>query len=130
MGRLTINTTEAQTFEATDPGLYNMTIDQIDDAAPSKAKGTLGTWIYYKHDDPNIQQRCGRARKFYPLEGPGSGFFMQLWKNLTGEDLPVGMENIDIDPDILLGKPVQVQLLLTKLDDGRMVNEVETVIAE
>lgn len=128
MRRATIDTSEAQSFEATEPGPYQMLVDQIDDPAPSEQKGTNGTWIYFKFQDPALAKKCGRVRKFYTLQGKGAGFFREFWKAATGEDLPVGQQAIDVDLDMGVGRPVIVSVG-NETYEGRLQNSVERVAA-
>lgn len=128
MRRATIDTTEAQSFEATEPGPYPMVVDEIKDIGPSEDKGTIGTWIYFKFQDPALQKKCGRVRKFYTVQGAGAGFFREFWKAATGEDLPIGQKGLDVDLDDAVGRPVVV-VVDNREWQGRMQNEVGRVAA-
>ena len=125
MPRYTIDLSEAQSFEATEPGVYPMTIDEFEEPKPSKEKGTLGTMVYFAFQDPAVAKRCGRARRWYALEGRGAGFFRELWKAATGEDLPIG-EKLDFDSDDAVGRPVNV-LIGNEDYNGSPQNTVEKV---
>jgi hypothetical protein len=128
MRRATIDTSEAQSFEATEPGPYHMVVDEIQDPGPSEDKGTFGTWVYFRFQDPALQRKCGRARKFYTLQGKGAGFFREFWKAATGEDIPAG-STIDVDLDNGVSRPVIVHIDNGEWQ-GRMTNEVGRVVAE
>lgn len=127
MRRAVIDTTEAQGFEPTEPGPYQMKVDEIEDPGPSKEKGTLGTWIYFAFLDPTIARKCGRVRKFYTLQGKGAGFFREFWKAATGEDIPLGQQ-LDVDLDLAVGRPVIVNVG-NEPYEGRLQNSVERVAA-
>lgn len=108
--RLTINTSEAQAFALAEPGPYSMKVER---AEPKKAKtGTNGVEVDFQFQDPNLQQKHGHVRRFYPIEGKGAGFFAEFWKQTTGEELPVGQEGIglDIELDDCLEAEVQVEI--------------------
>lgn len=127
MRRATVDTSEAQSFEAVEPGPYPMLVDEIADPGPSEQKGTNGTWVYFKFQDPAIALKAGRARKFYVLQGKGAGFFREFWKAVTGEDLPLGGP-IDVDLDDGVSKPCIV-LIGNETYEGRLQNSVERVSA-
>ena len=126
MRRATIDTSEAQSFEATEPGPYPMLVDEIEDPGPSEVKGTNGSWVYFTFQDPAIARKCGRVRKFYTLQGKGAGFFREFWKAATGEDLPIGTAAIDVDLDDGVGRPVIVNVG-NETYEGRLQNSVERV---
>lgn len=134
MPRVTINTAEALSFQPAEPGPYLMTIDKASD--PRKAdseKGTIGVDITFAFNDPDMSQRCGTIRRFYPITGKGVGFFADLWKVVTGEDLPIGKEggDLDVDTDELIGKVVQVDVgnRPDKDDPKKLWNEAKKVVA-
>lgn len=108
--RLTLNTTEAQSFELAEPGPYLMTIDKIDE--PRKTEKTVVVDIHFAFVDADVSQRCGSIRRTYPIQGKGAGFITELIKVVTGNEIPVGKEggNIDFDTDELIGKTVQVNV--------------------
>lgn len=126
MRRAVIDTSEAQSFEAVEPGPYQMTVDEIEDPAPSEVKGTNGTWVYFAFQDPALAKKAGRVRKFYTLQGKGAGFFREFWKAATGEDLPIGTQGIDVDLDDGVGRPVIVNVG-NETYEGRLQNSVERV---
>jgi hypothetical protein len=134
MPRVTINTQEAVSFELAEPGPYLMTIDKVGEPRRSESeKKTLGIDIEFAFADPDIAQRCGRIRRFYPIAGKGAGFFADLWKTVTGEDLPIGREggDIDVDTDELLGKTVQVDVTNESGSNGddKLWNTAKKVVA-
>jgi hypothetical protein len=127
MRRATIDTTEAQSFEAVEPGPYLMKVDEIKDPAPSEEKGTMGTWVYFAFQDPGVAKKAGRVRRFYPLVGKGAGFFREFWKAAAGEDIPVG-QTIDVDLDDGVGRSVLVNIGNEEYQ-GRTQNTAEKVVA-
>jgi len=127
MRRVTVDTTEAQSFEATEPGPYTMVVDEIEDPTPSKEKATLGGFWYFHFADPTIAKKCGRVRRWYPIEGKGAGFFRELWKACTGEDIPMDTK-IDVDLDDALGRTV-IASVGNEEYEGRLQNTIEKVVA-
>lgn len=105
--RLTIDTTEALSFEATEPGPYEMTVDKYE--GPEKGDKSTFMWIYFRFADPALDKRCGRVRRAYPIDGKGAGFFRDFWKAATGVDIPTNSV-IDVDMDDCLGRPVIVDI--------------------
>lgn len=131
MPRLTINTSEAVSFEPAEPGPYLMTIDSVGEPYESKSeKKTLGIDVEFAFADPAIAQRCGKVRRFYPVKGKGSGFFADLWKVVTGEELPIGQQggDIDVDTDDLIGATVQVDVG-NREHEGKVYNEAKKIVA-
>lgn len=126
MRRATIDTTEAQSFEAVEPGPYQMKVDEIENPQKTE-KGGTGTWVFFQFLDPAVAKKAGRARKFYMMNGKGAGFFRELWKALTGEDIPIGTQ-IDVDLDDGVGRPCVVQIG-NETYEGRLQNSVERVTA-
>ena len=126
--RATVDTTQAQSFEATEPGPYQMVVDEIEDPAVSQKSGSTGMWVYFKFADPTVQRRAGRVRKWYALNGEGSGFFREFWKAATGEDIPMGSDAFDVDLDDAQGRSVIV-LVGNETYEGRLQNTVERVSA-
>lgn len=135
MPRMTINTSEAQAFELAPPGPYLMTIDTVSEPRNSQSeKKTLGVDIDFAFSDPDMAQRCGKVRRFYPVKGKGAGFFADLWKVVTGNELPIGKEggDLDVDTDELLGQTVQVNVdnqPSQKPGDDRIFNIAKSVVA-
>lgn len=130
MRKLTIDATEAQSFEATEPGPYPMTVDEISDPAKSSdpnSSGNLYVWVYFAFADPTLAKKCGRVRRAYPIEGKGAGFFREFWKAATGEDIPIG-ETLDVDLDQAMGASVLVNVGNEDYQ-GRAQNTVEKVAA-
>lgn len=129
-GRLHVDLTEAQSFELAEPGPYIMTVDSFDDPE-QKEKGT-GLNIYFRFEDPDVDQKCGVQRRFFMLTGKGSGFFREFWKAATGEDLAVG-ESYDIDSDDAIGKRVMVEVSHRADDrpgkEGNQYNELGKITA-
>lgn len=126
MPRTTIDTTEAKSFEAVEPGVYPMTIGQVD-ISKSKEKGEPMMVVHYKFDDPQLDQKAGSVMRNYMLAGKGAGFARELIKAVTGEDIPVG-GHFDFDTDDLVGRPVLVTIK-NKEYEGRLQNDAEKVVA-
>lgn len=133
MPRLTINTAEAISFEPAEPGPYLMTIESVSEMRLSEEKKTPGVDVEFAFADPEISQRCGKIKRFYPIAGKGAGFFAELWKAVTGEEMPVGREggDIDVDTDQLLNVTVMVEVANRphKDDPNKIFNEAKKVVA-
>lgn len=125
MPRVTIDTTEAQSFEATEPGPYPMTTDtaELKESKETKLPMLL---VAFKFDDPATAKRCGRVQRNYMLAGKGAGFTREFLKAFN-IDIPIG-GSFDFDTDELVGRPVIVQI--TNRDyEGKLQNEVQSVVA-
>lgn len=114
MPRITLDLSEARSFEPTEPGPYPMVVDSID--GPSKSKpseknpnGVNGVTVTFKFQDPELDRKCGSVIRWYGIEGKSSGFFREFWKAATGEDIAIG-EVLDIDTDDAIGRPVTVEI--------------------
>lgn len=127
MGRITIDTNEAMSFEPTEPGPYAMTIDEFSEPFRSKEAKTLCVTVFFAFANPDIAQKCGRVARTYTLEGKGAGFFRELWKAATGEDIPLKTQ-IDVDTDDAVGRPVIVTIGNEEYE-GRLQNRAEKVVA-
>ncbi len=125
--RVSVNTSEAMSFEATEPGPYQMLVDSIEDPKPSKEKGTMGIMVHFAFQNPAIAQECGTVMRWYALEGKGTGFTREFWKAATGEDLPKE-ENLDIDLDDPIGRPVLCDII-NETYEGRSQNKVNGISA-
>lgn len=129
MGRLTVDTSEAQSFEAVEPGPYYMTVDEIDTGEDGTGlvseKGSRGVFIYYKFEDPNLHRYAGRTRRWYSIDGKGAGFFREVWKGITGEEIPMDAQ-IDVDPDDAIGRRVLVKVK-NESYEGRLQNVPDQV---
>lgn len=126
MPRVTIDTTEARSFEPTEPGNYEMTVESV--GAPEKGDKSTYLPITYRFDDPAIDKRCGTVIRNYPISGKGAGFFTELWKALTGEKIDIGLQGFDVDTDDIVGKHVIAQIENREYD-GRLMNDVKKVVA-
>lgn len=105
--RVTIDTTEAQSFELTEPGPYEMTVEKIE--GPTKGEKSTYVTVYYKFMDPSIAKKCGHVMRNYPIDGKGAGFFREFWKAATGQDIPLEAK-LDVDLDDAISRPVIVEI--------------------
>lgn len=133
MPRLTLDLTEARSFEPTEPGPYPMIVDSIDGPERSKPSeknpdGVLGVTVSFKFQDPELDRKCGTVIRWYGIQGKSSGFFREFWKAATGEDLPIG-DRFDIDTDDAIGRPVTVEIE-NEPYEGRIQNRAAKVTAE
>lgn len=126
MPRVTVDTSEALSFEPAEPGPYEMTIDKIE--GPKKGEKSNYMAVEFKFQDPEAQKKHGSVYRNYPIDGKGAGFFRDFWKAATGQDLPIGQKGLDIDTDDAMGRPVVVQLGNREYE-GRTLNEAERVSA-
>ena len=125
MPRVTVDTTEALSFEPAEPGPYEMTINKIE--GPNKGEKSNYMAVEFQFADPERQKKHGSVYRNYPIDGKGAGFFRDFWKAATGQDLPIG-GNFDVDTDDALGRPVIVQIGNREYQ-GRVLNEAERVTA-
>jgi hypothetical protein len=125
MPRVTIDTTEAQSFELVEPGPYPM---RVFAAEPTKSSNQLSMLtVQFAFEDPALDKKAGKVFRNYMLEGKGAGFTREFLKATTGEDFPVG-QTLDFDTDDVVGKPVTVQIT-HKEYEGRKSNEAASVVA-
>lgn len=125
MRKLTVDTSEAQSFEPVEPGPYPMTIHSISD--PVKGEKSTYVTVEFEFQDPAFAKRAGRVMRNYPITGKGAGFFREFWKGATGEDIPA-QAVIDVDLDIAVARHVIVQVGNREYE-GRIRNEAERVTA-
>ncbi len=126
--RVAVDTSEAMSFEATEPGPYQMLVDSIEDPKKSKGgKGPNGMMVHFAFQDPAIAQECGSVQRWFALEGKGTGFTRELWKAATGEDLPKEAA-LDIDLDDAVGRPVLVDIT-NETYEGRLQNAANRITA-
>lgn len=128
--RVTVDTTQAQSFEAVKPGPYQMLVDEITNPEKSKPStknpnGLLGVIVYFAFNDPEIARKAGRVQRWYALEGSGAGFFREFWKAATREDIPMDSK-IDVDLDLAIQKKV-VCTIGNEEYEGRLQNSLERV---
>lgn len=123
MPRITIDTTEARSFELAEPGPYPMTVHKIE--GPHKGDKARYIEVHYAFQDPAMDKKCGTVRRNYPIEGAGAGFSREFWKAATGEDIPIG-GTFDVDTDDAVGRPVLVTIGHREYQN-RFFNEAEKV---
>lgn len=127
--RVTVDTTQAKSFDLVEPGPYEMTIKSISEPKAPKddPKGDKGVEVEFAFQDPQLDQASGTVQRRYPIEGKGAGFFRDFWKAATGEDIPVGTK-LDVDLDNAIGRPVIVGITHRPWQ-GKTYNNAETVTA-
>lgn len=125
MPRVTIDTTEAQSFELVEPGPYPMRVNSAEPRQSSGGKSMLV--VEFSFDDPSLDKKAGKVFRNYMLEGKGAGFTREFLKATTGEDFPVG-QTLDFDTDDVVGKPVTVQIGHEEYE-GNKKNVAERVTA-
>lgn len=126
MPRVTVDTSEALSFEPAEPGPYEMSVHKID--GPHKGDKSNYMAVEFAFQDPNRDKKHGKVFRNYPIDGKGAGFFRDFWKAATGQDLPIGQKGLDIDTDDAVGRPVIVQIGNREYQ-GRIQNEAERVTA-
>ena len=126
MPRVSIDTTEALSFAATEPGPYPMTIATVE-VKVSKETNTPMMNVGFDFDDPSKQKECGKVFRNYMLGGKGAGFSRDFLKSAAGIDIPVG-GTFDFDSDDLIGRHLVVQIGNREYQ-GALQNEVERVIS-
>ena len=123
MPRVTIDTTEAQSFEPVEPGTYPMTIEAAE--ATKSGKGDAMLNVAFSFEDPVLSKSAGKVFRNYMLVGKGAGFTREFLKAVTGQDFPVG-QVLDFDTDDLVGRHIVAQVGNREYE-GRLQNEVERV---
>lgn len=126
MPRLQVDTSEAMSFEPVEPGTYECTVSKIE--GPEKGPNSDYVTAYFEPDDVAVLQRAGHFRKTLPINGKGAGFFREFWKATTGEDLAMGEDEIDVDTDDAIGRPVVVSITNEEYE-GALQNVVGRVVA-
>lgn len=116
MRRLTVDTSEAQSFELAEPGPYNMRVHSISD--PQTGPKAKYVEVQLEFEDPLTAKRCGRVFRNYPINGPGAGFFREFWKAATQEELPIGEAAVDVDLDAAIGARIVVDIGHSEARDG------------
>lgn len=121
--RMTVDTTQAKSFELVEPGPYEMTVKGIGE--PKKGPNATTVEVEFAFQDPKLDQSSGTIRRQYPIDGKGAGFFRDFWKAATGEDIPIG-QKLDVDTDDAIGKPVIVNVEHREYE-GKKYNEAKSV---
>lgn len=104
MPRIHFDPTEAVQFEIVDPGTYPMGITAVSDVE----QGPKAKYITIEFTHASADHK-GKVWRNYPIEGKGAGFFMDLWKKVTGET--IDQESMsEIDTDDLISQEVTVEL--------------------
>jgi len=130
MPRVTLNLTEAKSFEPVEPGVYTMSVSQVEPAVTgknAKQPGQAMLNVSFRFLDPAIDQRAGTVLRSFMLEGKGSGFTRELWKACTGTELPVG-ESFDVDTDEILGRTLHCDVVNEEYE-GRLTNKINKFTA-
>lgn len=125
MPRVTIDTTEALSFEATEPGPYPMTVASAE--VKNSKEGVQMLNVAFEFEDPDKAKVCGQVFRNYMLAGKGAGFSRDFLKQVGGIDVPVGT-TIDFDTDDIIGRHVVVNIINEEYL-GQMQNKVEKVLA-
>lgn len=126
MPRVTIDTSEALSFAATEPGPYPMVVASAE-FKKSKESGQNMMNLAYQFEDPAKDKECGKVFRNYMLEGKGAGFTREILKSIADIDIPVG-GSFDFDSDELIGRHVIVQIGNREYE-GKLQNEAERVIS-
>lgn len=126
--RVTIDTTEATSFEATEPGPYPMTVSTVE-FKKSKESQTPMMNVSFAFEDPDIAKKCGVVFRNYMLGGKGAGFTRDFLKAASNGviDVPVG-GTFDFDSDDIIGRHVVVDVG-NKEYEGRLQNEAVRIIS-
>lgn len=128
--RVTVDTSEAKSFELVEPGPYEMTIRAVEffqgkPATDNSEAKVSQLEVEFAFQDPRLDQSSGTIKRRYPIEGKGAGFFRDFWKAATGEDIPVG-QKLDVDTDAAIGRPVIVAVEHREYN-GKKYNEAKQV---
>ena len=126
MPRVTIDTTEAQSFEAVEPGPYPMVIDTCE-IKRSKESNQPMMNVGFKFEDPATAKKAGTVFRNYMLAGKGAGFARDFLKASAGIDIPIG-GTFDFDTDDVIGRHVIVQIGNREYQ-GQLQNEAERIVS-
>jgi hypothetical protein len=124
MPRVSIDTTEATSFEAVEPGPYPMTIAAAE--IKNSKDGDAMMNVNFSFEDPGTAKKAGTVFRNYMLEGKGAGFTRDFLK-VFGIDIPIGGK-FDFDTDDIVGRHVIAQIK-NKEYQGKVQNEVESLVA-
>jgi hypothetical protein len=125
MPRVTIDTTEATSFEPVEPGPYPMTIGT---AEVKKSKENVPMLnVGFDFDDPATAKKAGKVFRNYMLAGKGAGFARDFLKSAAGIEIPIG-GSFDFDTDDVIGRHVIVQIGNREYN-GQLQNEAERIIS-
>lgn len=103
MPRLGINTTEAKSFEPLPDDRYECEIVEVSEV---KTAGSGSQYVVVTFSVTDGEYTDRKLFRNYMIEGPGVGFLMDLWRKATKEELEVGLEELEIDTDDLVGSRV------------------------
>jgi hypothetical protein len=126
MPRVTIDTSEAVSFEPVEPGAYPMSISTAE-VKNSKETNTPMLNIGFAFEDPDTAKKAGKVFRNFMLAGKGSGFTRDFLKAAAGIEIPAGAA-IDFDTDDIVGRHVIAQIGNREYQ-GQMQNEVERIIS-
>lgn len=126
MPRVTIDTSEAVSFEAVEPGPYPMTISTAE-VKKSKESNQNMLNVGFDFEDPSTAKKAGKVFRNYMLEGKGAGFTRDFLKAAAGIEIPAGAA-IDFDTDDIIGRHVIVQIGNREYQ-GQLQNEAERVVS-
>ena len=110
MPRLTIDVSEAQSFDPVEDDLYLCEITAISEVKQGQKARYLTAEMTIEHGMQTEEAFAGR--KLFtnlPIEGAGAGIFTSFWERATGEELDLEDDELDIDTDDLVGEKIAVQ---------------------
>lgn len=123
MPKLTIDATEAKSFEPLPDDQYECTILEVGEVK----SGPKARYVPITFEVSDGDYASRRLWRNFVIEGPGAGFFTDLWHKATGEELELGEMN-DVDTDDLIGKSV---ICITKQEEyeGNVRSQVDKILA-
>jgi hypothetical protein len=104
MPKLTIDTTEAKSFEPLPDDQYECQILEVGEVK----QGPKAQYVSVTFEVTDGEYSGRRIWRNYTIEGKGVSFFTELWAKATGEALEIGEAGLDVDTDDLVGKPIKV----------------------
>lgn len=120
--RLGIDTTEAKTFEPIPDDQYDVVVREV----RSVEQGPKAQYVPVCFEVTDGEYAGRYLWRNFVIEGPGSGFIMDLWEKATGEELEKG--EIEIDTDDLVGKKLAVVTEQSEYE-GNVRSEVKKILA-
>lgn len=123
MPRITVDATEAQTFEAIPEDTYPAEIRDI----TGPHQGPKAQYMKFEFEINDGEYVGRRLWQNYTIEGKGAGFFCDLVNKIMGEGTAVVGEPFDFDTDDLLGSEVQLVVEVGEYQ-GEPSNEIKKVL--
>lgn len=126
MPRITIDATEATSFEPVPNGTYDVKVSQIKDVKTS-AKGTPYFSVGFEITDGDYAGRWVWSN--YMLAGKGTGITLDFLNKALGEEFSSEDGSFDFDDEDLLGSELQIVTELETYEGEERAN-VKRILAK